>query len=61
MANSVDPDETAHYELTHLDLHCLQRYLVWSVGLKGSSGMDTLSGETILPNKFSLLLKKGLP
>ena len=22
-ANSVDPDEAAHYELAHLDLHCL--------------------------------------
>ena len=31
MANNVDPDETARYELSHLDLHCLQRYLYWSV------------------------------
>ena len=30
MANSVDPDETAHYEPSHLGLHCLQRYLYWS-------------------------------
>ena len=22
VANIVDPDETAHYELSHLDLHC---------------------------------------
>ena len=22
-ANSVDPDEVAHYEPPHLDLHCL--------------------------------------
>ena len=22
-ANSVDPDEVAHYEPSHLDLHCL--------------------------------------
>ena len=35
MANSVDPDETAHYEPSHLDLHCLLRYLFWSAGLKG--------------------------
>ena len=34
MANSVDPDETAHYEPTHQDLHCLHSYLVWSAGLK---------------------------
>ena len=35
MANSVDPDETARYEPSHLDLHCLQRYLYWSAGMKG--------------------------
>ena len=29
MPNSVDPDETAHYELSHLDIHCLRRYFVW--------------------------------
>ena len=28
MANSVDPDETAHYEPSHLDLHCLLRYVL---------------------------------
>ena len=27
LANSVDPDETAHYEPSHLDLHCLHKYL----------------------------------
>ena len=27
MANSVDPDKTVYYKLSHLDLHCLQRYL----------------------------------
>ena len=25
MANSVDPDETTHYEPSHQDLHCLQK------------------------------------
>ena len=35
MANSVDPDEMAHYEPSHLDLHCLQRQLIWSAGLEG--------------------------
>ena len=34
-ANSVDPDETARYEPSHLDQHCLLRYLFWSAGLKG--------------------------
>ena len=27
VAHSVDPDETARHEPSHLDLHCLQRYL----------------------------------
>ena len=30
MVNSVDPDETARYEPSHLELHCLQNYLFWS-------------------------------
>ena len=30
MSNSVDPDETAHYEPSHLDLRCLQKSLVLS-------------------------------
>ena len=35
MANSVDPDETAHYEPSHQDLRCLQKQMVWSAVLKG--------------------------
>ena len=35
MANSVDPDETAHYKQSHLDLHSLHRCWFWSAGLKG--------------------------
>ena len=31
----MDPDETARYEPSHLDLHCLQKYLYWSTGMKG--------------------------
>ena len=34
-ANDVDFDETAHNEPSHQDLHCLQKYLSWSSGLKG--------------------------
>ena len=33
LANRVDHDEMAH-EQSHLDLHCLQRYLYWSVGMR---------------------------
>ena len=35
MANSVDPDETAQFEPSHLYLYCLQRYMFWCAGLKG--------------------------
>ena len=35
MANSVDQDEMAHYEPSHLDLHCLHRHLFRSTKLKG--------------------------
>ena len=35
MTKSVDPDETARYEPSHLNLHCLQGYLFWSTMLKG--------------------------
>ena len=36
MANSVDPDDTAR-EPSHLDLRCLQIYLLWFAGIKGLS------------------------
>ena len=35
MVNSVDPDETARYGLSHLDLDFLRKYLAWSAGLNG--------------------------
>ena len=28
MSNSIDPDETAHYEPSHLDLRCLQKPII---------------------------------
>ena len=34
IANSVDQNEMAHYEPSHLDLHCLLRFLFWSAGLE---------------------------
>ena len=36
MADSVDPYEIAHYKSSHLDLHCLLRYLCY--GLHGRKG-----------------------
>ena len=35
MANSVESDETARYNPSHLILHSfLQKYMIWSEGLK---------------------------
>ena len=38
MANRVDPDEMAHYDPFHLDLHCLQKNLSPSTGSNGLNG-----------------------
>ena len=52
MANSVDPDETARYELSHLDLHCFQSYLYWSVGMKGLTlGLRPARGWGFYPKR----------
>ena len=40
IASSVDPDEMAHEEPSHMDLHCLHRYLCCSTGLKGLRNND---------------------
>ena len=40
MANSEDLDETAHYELSHPDLHCLHSYLYRSTVLKRLTNED---------------------
>ena len=45
MANIVDPDETAHYELSHLDLHYLQRNLYWYGGMKGLNYVISKTGQ----------------
>ena len=53
--NSVDPDEMARNEPSHLELHCLYKYLFWSTRLKGLRGLDIPSmemichGNTVIP------------
>ena len=42
MANSIDPDEMARYEPSHLDLCCLQ------ISVKASLGMNGLSSRNII-------------
>ena len=43
MPNSVDPDETARLEPSHLDLHSSNKYLRWSTGLKVLRVIDARS------------------
>ena len=38
MSNSVDPDETAHYEPSHLDLCCLQNPVIIACGSESVNG-----------------------
>ena len=45
MTTSVDPDDTARYEPSHLDLHCLQRCVYWSAGMKGLISSDIKSNK----------------
>ena len=45
LANSVDPDETARYEPSHLDLHCLQRRLYWPTWMEGLTFYNILGGR----------------
>ena len=37
MSNSVDPDETAHYEPSQLDLRCLQKPIIICGSGRGNS------------------------
>ena len=39
MSNSIDPDETAHYETSCLDLRCLQKPLITVCGSEKVKGV----------------------
>ena len=42
MSNSVDPDEMVHYELSHLDLCCLQKPVIIAYGSERVEGPDEI-------------------
>ena len=55
MSNSVDPDETAHYELSHLDLRCLQKPIIIACGSEMVKSIQTHYGNTnILPYNYNV-------
>ena len=41
MSNSVDLDETAHYEPSHWDLRCLQKPIIIACGNERVNVLDT--------------------
>ena len=56
MSNSVDPDETAHYEPSHLDLRCLQKayyYRLWQ--WKRSSVLLIDTGQLLLDEQNKVI------
>ena len=52
--NSVDPDEMAHYEPSHLALHCLKRYLYWTVTITSESVVMTKLNTVECSDSFEL-------
>ena len=42
MSNSIDPDETAHYEPSHLDRCCLQKPILSPIAVKELTQSDRL-------------------
>ena len=51
MANSADA--IAHYEPSHQDMHCFQKYLSWSTGLNGLID-DKRSAFSVSNNNFTV-------
>ena len=54
MSNSVNPDETAHYEPSHLDLRCLQKPIIIASGserVKITTLMNTHNVQFMEKNK----------
>ena len=44
MPNSIDPDEMAHYEPSHLDLCCLQKPIVIPYGSERERKIKAIAG-----------------
>ena len=56
LANNVDPYEMACLEKSHLDLHCLHRYLFWSTKLKGIILFVFIPSHTIVAGYYGFML-----
>ena len=47
MANSVDRDGMARYELSHLDLHCLQKYTTSLTRVQSANKTKTIQYNSL--------------
>ena len=57
MSNSEDPDETAHYEPSHLDLRCLPKPIIIACGserVKDAGGLRDVAFSVILHEQTEL-------
>ena len=55
MSDTVDPDETAHYELSHLDLRCFQKPIIIACGSERFQGQHhkNVVSDSVLVCTFS--------
>ena len=53
MTNSVDPEEMACSQPSHLDLHCFHRNLFWSAGMTYIKDGTQLKSEMIHFNRYN--------
>ena len=60
MSNSIDPDETAHYEPSHLDLYCLQKSVVIAFGGERVKALSKIAADDVL-NFYLLFRENDLP
>ena len=59
VANSVDPDEMAHYEPSHHDLHCLQKKIKnKKINKKNNNNVLVYRAERIKGKNLRLFLEK---
>ena len=56
MSNSIDPDETAHDEPSHLDQCCLQKLIIIAYGSERVMLIRSSSVITLLGNKWLVVL-----
>ena len=59
MSNSIDPDETAHYEPSHLDLCCLHKPIIIACGSERVKGDGYTFRAATLINCFHHSSEKG--